>query len=290
MAYLHVDVIERYAKCADAHAEALANLVDLWTELRHPDRANKARRTLTKTTRIAPGPRSKLKTACTPERSARLRRREEPSERGIPLPRSEEISRSTQNDGSPRTAKPRLGRACCLGLLRLPAAIAPQPRQPSESQLAAAGPPPTVRAEVPVRGDRRRARRTRCGGSTIRWVGSTCRSSWGFPSCCRAGGDERAGIAPREHRSRRPGGRIAAHLDDQCFQEAYDLAKHDDSFLGHVLAAGMAKVSGGYEAASQAMQEVGDEGQPQIAAPGRLPGPDRSDRPAAWACSAASRE
>ncbi len=53
---------------------------------------------------------------------------------------------------------------------------------------------------------------------------------------------------------------LAAHLDDQCFQEAYQLAKNDDSFLGHVLAAGMAKVAGGYDAAIQAMQEVGDEG------------------------------
>jgi biopolymer transport protein ExbB len=54
---------------------------------------------------------------------------------------------------------------------------------------------------------------------------------------------------------------VAAHLDDQAFQEAYNLAKNDDSFLGHVLAAGMVKMSGGYEAAAQAMQEVGDEGQ-----------------------------
>jgi biopolymer transport protein ExbB len=53
---------------------------------------------------------------------------------------------------------------------------------------------------------------------------------------------------------------LAAHLDDQSFPEAYDLAKHDDSFLGHVLAAGMAKVSAGYDAATQAMQDVGDEG------------------------------
>ena len=38
MAYLHVDVIDLYAKCADAHAEALSNLVDFWTALGHPDR------------------------------------------------------------------------------------------------------------------------------------------------------------------------------------------------------------------------------------------------------------
>jgi tetratricopeptide (TPR) repeat protein len=53
-AYLHVDVIERYAKFADAHAEALANLVDLWTELHQPDRANKARRTLNENYKNSP--------------------------------------------------------------------------------------------------------------------------------------------------------------------------------------------------------------------------------------------
>jgi len=54
MAYLHVDVMEAYAKCADAHAEALANLVDLWTELRQPDRANKARHTLSENYKNSP--------------------------------------------------------------------------------------------------------------------------------------------------------------------------------------------------------------------------------------------
>jgi tetratricopeptide (TPR) repeat protein len=54
MAYLHVDVMETYAKCADAHAEALANLVDLWTELRQPDRANKARHTLSENYKNSP--------------------------------------------------------------------------------------------------------------------------------------------------------------------------------------------------------------------------------------------
>lgn len=44
MAYLHVEVL--YASSADAHAEALANLIDLWTAMGQPDRANKARRTL----------------------------------------------------------------------------------------------------------------------------------------------------------------------------------------------------------------------------------------------------
>ena len=50
-----------------------------------------------------------------------------------------------------------------------------------------------------------------------------------------------------------------AHLNEKRFQEAYDLAKSDDSFLGHVLAAGMGKLSAGYGAATEAMQEVGED-------------------------------
>lgn len=50
------------------------------------------------------------------------------------------------------------------------------------------------------------------------------------------------------------------HLDAQQFQEAYDLARSDESFLGHVLTAGLAKVSSsGYNQAIEAMQEVGEE-------------------------------
>lgn len=49
------------------------------------------------------------------------------------------------------------------------------------------------------------------------------------------------------------------NLDAKQFQQAYDLAKTDESFLGHVLSAGLAKVSLGYDHAIEAMQEVGEE-------------------------------
>lgn len=49
------------------------------------------------------------------------------------------------------------------------------------------------------------------------------------------------------------------HLNERRYQEAYDLAKNDDSFLGHVLSAGLAKLSKGYAPAIEAMQEVGEE-------------------------------
>lgn len=50
-----------------------------------------------------------------------------------------------------------------------------------------------------------------------------------------------------------------AHLNEKQYQEAYELAKSDDSFLGQVLAAGLAKLSSGYSQAIEAMQEVGEE-------------------------------
>lgn len=50
-----------------------------------------------------------------------------------------------------------------------------------------------------------------------------------------------------------------AHLNEKRYQEAYELAKADESFLGQVLSAGLAKLSGGYEKALEAMQEVGEE-------------------------------
>ncbi|MCE5301979.1 MAG: MotA/TolQ/ExbB proton channel family protein [Planctomycetaceae bacterium] len=50
-----------------------------------------------------------------------------------------------------------------------------------------------------------------------------------------------------------------AKLSDKQYQEAYELAKNDPSVLGKVLAAGMAKLSEGYAAATDAMQEVGEE-------------------------------
>jgi len=47
------------------------------------------------------------------------------------------------------------------------------------------------------------------------------------------------------------------HLDTKNYQEAYDLAKSDDSFLGTVLSAGLARLSSGYQLAVDAMQEAG---------------------------------
>lgn len=48
-------------------------------------------------------------------------------------------------------------------------------------------------------------------------------------------------------------------LDAKQYQEAYDLARNDGSFLGHVLSAGLSKVSSGYSEALEAMQEVGED-------------------------------
>lgn len=50
-----------------------------------------------------------------------------------------------------------------------------------------------------------------------------------------------------------------AHLDEKQYQEAYELAKTDESFLGNVLSAGLAKLSSSYQHAVAAMQEVGAE-------------------------------
>ncbi len=50
-----------------------------------------------------------------------------------------------------------------------------------------------------------------------------------------------------------------AHLNDKHYQQAYDLAKADESFLGQVLSAGLAKLQVGYGPAIEAMQEVGEE-------------------------------
>jgi biopolymer transport protein ExbB len=50
-----------------------------------------------------------------------------------------------------------------------------------------------------------------------------------------------------------------AHLNEKRYQEAYEMAKNDDSFLGQVLSAGLAKLSSGYDQAIEAMQEVGEE-------------------------------
>lgn len=50
-----------------------------------------------------------------------------------------------------------------------------------------------------------------------------------------------------------------AHLNEKKYQEAYEMAKGDESFLGQVLSAGLAKLSSGYQPAIEAMQEVGEE-------------------------------
>jgi len=49
------------------------------------------------------------------------------------------------------------------------------------------------------------------------------------------------------------------HLNEKRYQEAYEMAKNDESFLGQVLSAGLAKLSAGYQQAIEAMQEVGEE-------------------------------
>lgn len=48
-------------------------------------------------------------------------------------------------------------------------------------------------------------------------------------------------------------------LNEKRYQEAYDLAKNDESFLGKVLAAGLGKLQEGYPQAIEAMQEVGED-------------------------------
>jgi biopolymer transport protein ExbB len=50
-----------------------------------------------------------------------------------------------------------------------------------------------------------------------------------------------------------------ALLNTKKYQEAYELAKNDESFLGKVLSAGLARLSSGYPQAIEAMQEVGEE-------------------------------
>jgi len=50
-----------------------------------------------------------------------------------------------------------------------------------------------------------------------------------------------------------------SHLNEKRYQEAYQLAHHNESILGQMLAAGLAKLSGGYEKAIEAMQEIGEE-------------------------------
>ncbi len=48
-------------------------------------------------------------------------------------------------------------------------------------------------------------------------------------------------------------------LNEKEFQAAYDMARTDESVLGQVLSAGLAKLSRGYNKALEGMQEVGEE-------------------------------
>ena len=49
------------------------------------------------------------------------------------------------------------------------------------------------------------------------------------------------------------------HLNEKRYQDAYDMAKNDESILGLILSAGLSKLSAGYDQAIEAMQEVGEE-------------------------------
>lgn len=46
------------------------------------------------------------------------------------------------------------------------------------------------------------------------------------------------------------------HLEAKEYQPAYELAKNDDSYLGHVLAAGMSKLQAGYSESVASMEEA----------------------------------
>lgn len=50
-----------------------------------------------------------------------------------------------------------------------------------------------------------------------------------------------------------------AHCNEKRYQEAYEMAKADESFLGQMLSAGLARLQQGYSQAIEAMQEVGEE-------------------------------
>jgi biopolymer transport protein ExbB len=50
-----------------------------------------------------------------------------------------------------------------------------------------------------------------------------------------------------------------ANLNEKKYQEAYELAKNDDSMLGQILAAGMSKLSVGYDSAKEAMEQVNED-------------------------------
>jgi biopolymer transport protein ExbB len=50
-----------------------------------------------------------------------------------------------------------------------------------------------------------------------------------------------------------------AHLNEKRFQEAFDLAKNDDSMLGQMLAAGMQNLQQGYDKAVESMGQIGED-------------------------------
>jgi biopolymer transport protein ExbB len=50
-----------------------------------------------------------------------------------------------------------------------------------------------------------------------------------------------------------------ANLNEKRFQEAFDLAKNDDSMLGQMLAAGMQNLQQGYDKSMEAMAQVGED-------------------------------
>ncbi|MEK6237541.1 MAG: MotA/TolQ/ExbB proton channel family protein [Planctomycetales bacterium] len=50
-----------------------------------------------------------------------------------------------------------------------------------------------------------------------------------------------------------------AHIKEKRYQDAYELAKNDESFLGKVLSAGLGRLSQGYSQAIEAMQEEGEQ-------------------------------
>ena len=54
------------------------------------------------------------------------------------------------------------------------------------------------------------------------------------------------------------------HLEAKEYQPAFELAKNDESYLGHVLSAGMGKLQQGYPAALEAMEEAQGEEQMKL--------------------------
>lgn len=61
-------------------------------------------------------------------------------------------------------------------------------------------------------------------------------------------------VAPEELATK-----FGALLDENRFQDAYQLAKDDESILGKILAIGLSKTSAGYAKAEQAMRDVQEE-------------------------------